>query len=106
MRTFTVRSSDIARCPHRILTVEHYYEDGNCKCTDTSALAETRSYVVRWTIDIEDVNSPREAAAKALEIQRDPESIAIVFDVAPVVTRGTAHSIIGEYTSVDLDEAP
>jgi len=35
---------------------------------------------VRWEIDV-DADSPREAARKALEIQRDPDSIATVFDV-------------------------
>jgi hypothetical protein len=35
---------------------------------------------VRWEIDIE-ARTPREAARKALDIQRDPASIATVFDV-------------------------
>lgn len=38
-------------------------------------------YRVEWRIDIE-ANSPREAAERALEIQRDPESTATIFDVA------------------------
>ena len=33
-----------------------------------------------WEIDV-DARTPREAARKALAIQRDPESIATVFDV-------------------------
>jgi hypothetical protein len=36
------------------------------------------SYRVKWEIDLE-ADSPREAAEKALAIQRDPESIATVF---------------------------
>ena len=35
---------------------------------------------VRWEIDV-DARTTREAARKALRIQRDPESIATVFDV-------------------------
>lgn len=35
---------------------------------------------VRWEIDV-DARTAREAARKALEIQRDPGSIATVFDV-------------------------
>lgn len=35
---------------------------------------------VRWEIDVE-ARTAREAARKALEIQRDPRSIATVFDV-------------------------
>lgn len=35
---------------------------------------------VIWEIDL-DADSPREAAEKALAIQRDTESIATVFDV-------------------------
>ena len=37
-------------------------------------------YLVEWKIDI-DANSPEEAAAQALYIQRDVESTALVFDV-------------------------
>lgn len=37
-------------------------------------------YRVLWEIDI-DAGTPVEAARKALAIQRDPESIATVFDV-------------------------
>lgn len=35
---------------------------------------------VCWEIDV-DARTPREAARKALAIQRDPQSIATVFDV-------------------------
>ena len=35
---------------------------------------------VKWEIDL-DANSPHEAARKALTIQRNPQSIATVFDV-------------------------
>ena len=38
------------------------------------------SYRVTWVIDVE-ANSPTEAAEKALEIQRDPESVATFFTV-------------------------
>lgn len=37
------------------------------------------TYRVVWEIDI-DADSPREAAQRALEMQRDPESTALVFD--------------------------
>jgi len=37
-------------------------------------------YRVTWKIDIE-ADSPEEAAARALIVQRDPESIATVFEV-------------------------
>ena len=39
-----------------------------------------KSYRVRWEIDI-DARSVTEAAKKALEIQRDPDSTALFFDV-------------------------
>ena len=39
-----------------------------------------RSMRVHWEIDV-DARTPREAARMALRIQRDPESIATVFDV-------------------------
>jgi len=35
---------------------------------------------VKWEIDV-DARTAKEAAIKALEIQRDPRSIATVFDV-------------------------
>ena len=37
-------------------------------------------YTVVWRMPIE-ANSPEEAAAKALQIHRDPDSIATVFEV-------------------------
>lgn len=37
-------------------------------------------YFLTWTIDIE-ASSPEQAARKALDIQRDPNSSATVFDV-------------------------
>lgn len=38
------------------------------------------NYLVEWSIDIE-ADSPEEAARQALEIQRNPASIATVFRV-------------------------
>jgi hypothetical protein len=40
----------------------------------------SRHYVVTWKIDIE-ADSPEAAAREALRIQRNPESIATVFQV-------------------------
>ena len=39
------------------------------------------SFFVQWEIDIEDVDTPREAAEEALRIHRDPDSIATCFNV-------------------------
>lgn len=39
-----------------------------------------RTYLIRWSIEV-DADSPREAAQKALAIQRDPKSGAVAFDV-------------------------
>lgn len=39
-----------------------------------------KSYFVAWYIDI-DADSPEDAARQALAIQRDPKSVATVFDV-------------------------
>lgn len=41
-------------------------------------------YRVTWEMDI-DADSPREAAEKALAVQRNPESIATIFTVTPRV---------------------
>jgi hypothetical protein len=38
-------------------------------------------YRVTWEIDV-DAKTPRAAAKEALRVQRDPSSIATVFDVA------------------------
>ena len=43
-------------------------------------------YKVVWELDVFDVDSPREAAAVALNLQQDPTSIATVFDVIDQVT--------------------
>lgn len=39
-------------------------------------------YRVRWEIDLE-ADTPEEAARQALDIHRDPESMATLFDVRP-----------------------
>lgn len=49
------------------------------------------TYRVTWTIDL-DAASPQEAAEKALAIQRDPNSIAQVFEVHED-KRGKLHTI-------------
>lgn len=61
-------------------------------------------YVVGWTIDIE-ADSPREAAQKALEIQRRPGSIATVFDVAEAETlNGQPIGLTRNHETIDLSE--
>jgi len=50
----------------------------------------TTHYEVKWEIDIY-ADSPEEAAQKALEIQRDPNSIATHFEV-----RKTSYSPVWE----------
>lgn len=63
-----------------------------------SATAEggnmSKHYEVAWTIDIY-ADDPEEAAAKALEVQRDPESIATVFEVHDAES--------GDVHTIDLD---
>lgn len=56
--------------------------------------AAAQFYHVTWEIDI-GAASPKEAAEKALAIQRDPGSLATVFDVADEA---------GNLTRVDLDD--
>jgi len=34
MRIFTLKQSDLMKCPHFIIAPEHYREDGTCKCND------------------------------------------------------------------------
>ena len=41
----------------------------------------TKNYYLTWSIEIE-ATSPKVAAEMALEIQRDPESVATVFMVS------------------------
>ncbi len=55
-----------------------------------------KTYFVKWEIEI-DADSPREAASKALEIHRNPQSIATVFGVSD--KNGNAYQ-------VDLSETP
>lgn len=53
-------------------------------------------FIVEWRIDI-DADNAREAAAKALEIQRDPASLATCF---------TVFDEAGDTFAVDLLEEP
>lgn len=50
------------------------------------------TYLVTWEIDI-DADSPREAAEKALAIQRNPESTATVFQVLEQDTENDTETI-------------
>lgn len=54
-----------------------------------------KEFRVRWEIDIE-AASPREAAQEVLDIQRDPQSIATVFEVTDRSTDQT--------TTIDLHD--
>lgn len=56
-------------------------------------MKDTKSYLVKWEIDIE-ASSPEEAARLALEIQRDIDSEALMFNVKEQAT--------GEETDVDI----
>jgi hypothetical protein len=55
-------------------------EEGRIALISGGSLPE-KSFRVAWEIDI-DATSPREAAEKALRIQRDPDSHATIFSVA------------------------
>ena len=63
----------------------------------------TKSYRVRWEIDV-DARSTKEAAQKALEIQRDPCSSALFFDVTDDV--GSVHDDLIDWVGVDLGIMP
>lgn len=44
----------------------------------------SKGFLVTWEIDVEDAESFREAAERALDIMRDPESIATYFTVKEI----------------------
>jgi hypothetical protein len=50
------------------------------------------SYFVTWTIDIEDAQTPEEAAQRCRDIMLDPESEAVVYEVLDNST-GVKHVI-------------
>lgn len=54
-------------------------------------------YLVTWTIDLEDVDSPREAAEQAWAAMRLPDSGASCFDVVDTSTKVS--------TAIDLGDA-
>tara|TARA_R110000824_G_scaffold106610_3_gene251963 strand:+ start:996 stop:1469 length:474 start_codon:yes stop_codon:yes gene_type:complete len=56
---------------------------------------ENKSFNINWEIEVT-ATSPKEAAKLALEIQRDPSSEAVNFDVEELAT--------GEKTEVDLSD--
>jgi len=57
-----------------------------------------KGYTVTWEIDVFDAASPRDAAQKAFDIMRKPDTTATVFHV---IEHDDAS---GDYTSVDLLE--
>jgi hypothetical protein len=57
-------------------------------------------YIVTWAVNLS-ADSPADAARKALEMQRDPDSLALVFDVY----QEHAPSVLIRSERVDLMEA-
>ena len=57
-----------------------------------------RRFLVTWQID-EFASSPREAAKQALKHQRDPDSIATVFEVQEFAADG---ELLPAVTTIDL----
>lgn len=57
---------------------------------------KVRTYLVTWEMHL-NATTPREAAERALEIHRDPESIATHFVVSDRK---------GNYTEIDLELSP
>ena len=60
-----------------------------------------KEYRVVWDIELY-ACSPREAAQKALQIQRDPESIATVFDVYQLDVEPERLLTMNEPVRIDL----
>jgi hypothetical protein len=69
---------------------------------DEEAMAE---YLVTWSIDIDECDSPREAAERALLVQQTAGSLAVVFEVTEVLSRfpsdGRPYEL-GETVEIDL----
>lgn len=63
-------------------------------------------YLVTWAINVE-ADSPEEAAELALEIQRDPESIATVFTTIPQSEDGQFYRVNAKRIDLEvvLEEA-
>lgn len=61
-------------------------------------------YRVRWEIDMEDVDNPEEAAARALIVMRDndPANTATCFEVTPKNADGCL--MFGETKFIDLSK--
>lgn len=57
-----------------------YGSPASAHARDAATDGPARHYVVTWCIDV-DAATPRDAAAAALEMLRDPASTALVFDV-------------------------
>lgn len=64
----------------------------------TTESQEDRRFLVTWQID-EFAGSPREAAVQALKRQRDPDSIATVFEVQEFTDGG---ELLPAVTEIDL----
>lgn len=45
MRVFTMKQSDLLKCPFAIMVPEHYREDGTCKCDDA---AHREFMIAKW----------------------------------------------------------
>ena len=43
----SIRQADIGKCPHVIIAVEHYRDDGTCRCDDESHV-EMKEWGYEW----------------------------------------------------------
>lgn len=44
---YTMKQSDVHKCPHYIMMPDHYNNDGSCKCTDLNH-AEMLTWGYTW----------------------------------------------------------
>ena len=62
-------------------------------------------FLVNWTIGIIEAEDPIDAAKKTLAIQRDPESIATVFEVTDCATRARSVVDLDEVEGAEINES-
>ena len=60
-------------------------------------------YHITWETDLE-AETAEEAATKALAVQRNPESLATVFNVQEFEPVGAVTSLMQEPVRIDLDD--
>lgn len=76
MRVFSIKASDMDRCPIKSFSATHYRDDGSCLCIEQPAMVDTPSMEAEGTMPRPTPTSERREGA--LQVLMTPEERAAI----------------------------